>query len=148
MEEVISVHTVYQPAFESAYACVVHLVLMATTKKAVAKKVAPVAKQGGGKAAPKKDHSKSKRVLVSASGEQCFWVNNGAIISNLLELRDALDRMTDDVFGYHVTRGKNDFADWVEYVLGDTELAGKLRSAKKPKSARTVVVSRLKIYDI
>lgn len=95
-----------------------------------------------------RDHSKAKRVLVCAQGEQCFWTNDGKIIANLVELRDALTSMGDDVFRYHVTKEKNDFADWIEYVLGDAELAGKVRGAKKTTSARTFVVTRLKKYDI
>lgn len=121
---------------------------MATVKKAASKKVkkAPAAKVS--KAVTQRDHSKAKRVLVCAQGEQCFWTTDGKIIANLVELKDALTNMANDVFQYHVTRDKNDFADWIEYVLGDAELAGKVRSAKKPTSARTFVVARLKKYDI
>lgn len=117
---------------------------MVTTKKTAAKKVTPAKKAG----VPKQNHKKSKRVLVHAEGPQCFWATNGLIIANLLELRDALEEMDREVFGYHATEKKNDFADWIEYVLGDTELAAKLRGITTPKKARTVVVSRLKIYDI
>lgn len=107
-------------------------------KKAAAKKVA----------VPKQNHKKSKRVLTQAEGPQCFWTTNGLIIANLIELRDAFEKMENDVFTHHVTEKKNDFADWVKYVLGDTELAEKMLTANKVKKAHTVVVSRLKIYDI
>lgn len=118
---------------------------MATAKKTAPKKVAAPAKKV---AVPKQNHKKSKRVLVSAEGPQCFWATNGAIISNLVELRDALDAMEAEVFEHHVTEKKNDFADWVEFVLGDTELAAKLRGVAKANKAKTIVVGRLKIYDL
>lgn len=118
---------------------------MATAKKTAAKKAVAPAKKV---AVPKQNHKKSKRVLVSAEGPQCFWATNGVIISNLVELRDALDTMAADVFAHHVTEKKNDFADWIEYVLGDTELAAKLRGALKASKAKTIVVGRLKIYDL
>ena len=116
---------------------------MTTKKTPVAK-----AKKVSIKVAPARNLKKQKRVLVCANGEQCFWTNDGKIISNLVELRDTFEHMADEVFAHHVNKSKNDFADWIHYVLGDTELAKKLRGAKKPASARTMVVTHLKMYDI
>ena len=110
---------------------------MTTTKKAAAKK--PAAKKGA---------KKPKRVLAQAFGGQCFWTNDGSIISNLIELRDLMNRISSEAFGYHVGKKRNDFADWVEHVLGDGELAAELRKAQKPNTSRAVIVRRLKIYDI
>jgi hypothetical protein len=87
-----------------------------------------------------------KRALVCAQGERCFWTTDGRIISNLVELRDMLNSMAQEVFSYHVTREKNDFADWIQYVLEDADLASDFRKAKKPKTARILVVRRLKAY--
>jgi hypothetical protein len=114
-----------------------------TTKKVAGKKVG-----GAKKPAGQKNLKKAKRVLVQAQGEQCFWTHNGAIISTLIDLSNLLASMHADIFKYHVKKDKNDFADWVEFVLGDAELAKSLRSARTPKSAQTYVVRRLKIYDI
>lgn len=120
---------------------------MATTKKTTTK-VATAAKKVVSKEAPKRNLKKAKRVLVCAIGEQCFWTHDGTIISNLVELRDALEDMEQEVFAYHANKTKNDFADWVHYVLGDSTLADKLRRAAKAASARTIVVSGLKMYDV
>lgn len=120
---------------------------MPTTKKAAAPQKAATG-------APKKTRVKAtgekrpKRILAQASGPQCFWVTDGSIISNLVELRDMFDSISLDTFKYHVTQEKNDFADWIEYVLGDKELADELRGVTRPKSARTIIVGRLRIYDI
>ena len=119
---------------------------MATAKKAVAKKAA--APKAGGAKKKATSAKKQKRVLARAEGPQCFWVSDGTIIADLLELERALAKMANEVFTYHVSKEKNDFADWVQYVLGDTELAGKMRTAKQPKTAQRVIVTRLKIYDI
>lgn len=115
---------------------------MTTTKKAGEKK------GGTKKPAAPRNLKKAKRVLVQAQGPQCFWTHNGAIISTLIDLSNLLSAVHADVYKYHVRKDKNDFADWVEFVLGDKELAGALRKARTPKSAHTVVVRRLKIYDI
>ena len=88
-------------------------------KQTVAKEVAPVtvAKKG------------VKHPLAHAVGEQCFWTTDGRVISNLIELQQALGDMADEVFVHHVTKEKNDFADWIENVLGDVELAKNFRTA-------------------
>lgn len=112
------------------------------TKK-VAKKATKSAKK-----ATKGSNKKTKKDLVHAPAEQCFWVTDGRVLSNLAELRDALDAMADDIFSYHVSKEKNDFADWVEHVLDDSELATKMRKAKKPKTAHKVVVTRLRVYSL
>lgn len=89
----------------------------------------------------------TKHALVCANGEQCFWTTDGKIISNIVELSDALETMTGDVFTHHVTKEKNDFANWIESVLNDRELAKNLRTAKKPNTARAIIVRRLKVYN-
>ncbi len=114
------------------------------TKKVVAKKAAQAKV-----VSPKKRTAKtSKRVLARAEGSQCFWVNDGQILADLVEFEKALEQMTPDTFEYHVQDSRNDFADWIEFVLGDTELATLLRETFKPRQAHTVVLRRLKIYDL
>ena len=95
-----------------------------------------------------KSRTKVKRTLVHAQGEQCFWASNGAIISTLVDLAHLLASIEESVYKHHARKDKNDFADWVEFVLGDSELAASLRKAKKPKTARTLVVRRLKVYNV
>jgi hypothetical protein len=89
-----------------------------------------------------------KRALVCANSEQCFWTTDGKVLKNLVELRDSLAHMTDKVFAHHVTKNKNDFADWINHVLQDGELAVSLRSAKTPKTAHALVLRRLKVYAV
>ncbi len=110
------------------------------------KKITKVATKPVAKSTAKKTTTKGKRELTCAPGEQCFWVTDGRVLTNLVELRDALASMTEDVFMYHVTKERNDFADWIEYVLQDADLASSFRKSKKPNTARDVVVSRLRIY--
>lgn len=117
-------------------------------KKAIvsAKKVAPkkaVAKKSVAKKTPKV----AAAPLVYADNERSFWVTNGQILNSLLALKEALAEMEKAIYEHHVSGEKNDFADWVEAVLCDVECALALRKAKTPKSAHTVVVKRLKVYQ-
>lgn len=89
-----------------------------------------------------------ERVLVCADGQSCFWTSDGRILKDLTELRDALSHMAEEVYAHHVTKEKNDFADWVEQVLEDDACATALRKSRKPNTARTVVVRHLKLYAV
>lgn len=115
-----------------------------TTKKAPAvKKTAGTTKKVSTKA-----KAKPTRVLARAEGPQCFWVTDGRILSDLIEFRDALEKMDAAIFTYHVKGKRNDFADWVQHVLGDTELAAAMRKTLKSGTMRQAVVRRLKIYGL
>lgn len=89
----------------------------------------------------KKDEA--KRYLYDCPPEQCFWVNNGAIIKNLEDLANALPDMSDETYGYHASKDKNDFQKWVCDVIGDKKLADDLSSSKNKYSALKKVRSRL-----
>jgi len=124
-----------------------------TTKKAIAKTATkkPALKKVAKKTVTKKFATKKPekgKKLVAATGANCFWVHNGPILKDLLELEKALNEMSDKVFTHHVFGKRNDFADWVETVLKDSETATAFRKAKKPKTARTVVVRQLKLYKL
>ena len=111
-----------------------------TTKKVVEKKTP--------KKAAKKAETKVGKPLVLASNQKSFWVNDGQILNSLIALHDALDLMEKHHFDHHVTKEKNDFADWVDSVLGDSACAADLTKAKTPKAARMVVAKHLKFYIV
>ena len=131
---------------------------MATTKKVLTpksvsktKNVSPkkpsrtsVSAKKSAKHAP----SKSPSPLVHVSDEQCFWVRDGQILQNLDELKNALFHMDDALYQYHVTEDKSDFANWVEFVLGDEKCAHDLRGARTPKDAQSVVVRYFRLYKV
>ncbi|QQR65032.1 hypothetical protein IPH92_00420 [Candidatus Kaiserbacteria bacterium] len=119
------------------------------TKK-VATKAAPKVTKTPAKKVTKKASSKvkAKPELAYAPSEQCFWTTDGRVLSSLVDLKEALASMSDDVFAYHVSKGRNDFAEWIQHVLGDAELAETFRKSKKLNTAHDVVVTRLRIYSI
>lgn len=120
-------------------------------KKAPAKKgVKKVAKKNTAKKVTKKTTTKAqtKKPLVFAPNDKSFWVTNGAVLNSLLALRNALDEMEKEVYSYHVSKEHNDFANWVDVVLCDTQCAAELKKAHTPVKARSVVTRRLKVYSI
>lgn len=117
-----------------------------TTKKPSSKtKNAPTSTKVVKPSSKKKAEKKS---LTNAQPQKAFWVHNGPVLKNLVELADALQTMDEVIFTHHVTKEKNDFADWVETVLKDVECATAIRRSKKPSSARTIVVRHLKLYSL
>ena len=82
--------------------------------------------------------------LVQAPPDKAFWVNGGPVITDLQQLREALAReISDEQFVHHVTGDKNDFARWVEEVLGDTQCARALREARSRTEALRVTEGTL-----
>jgi hypothetical protein len=116
-----------------------------TASRSVAKK-APVKKTAVAKKTVKK--SVAKASLTYAGNSESFWLSDGQILNNLVALRDALATMNKTIYGHHVTKSKNDFAEWVEQVLGDVACAKSLRAAKTPAAAKTAVVKHLKNYNL
>jgi len=113
-----------------------------TTKSPVTKKSA-AKKNVSKKMATNKVGLKS---LVHASDHESFWMTDGQVLNSLAALHEALKTMDKIVYKYHVSNDRNDFADWVEAVLFDSNCAAELRSCKTPASAKTIVARHLKLY--
>jgi hypothetical protein len=73
-----------------------------------------------------------KKYVLSSdiSPDKYFILCDGKPIKSFKELADVLQLMSDDMFKYHVTETKNDFANWINDVFNDVELAKKIRIDK------------------
>ena len=65
----------------------------------------------------------TKKILEDTQPEFYFKLIDGSELKNLLELADALEKMSDDVFYYHANEAKNDFSNWIRDVFKQEELA-------------------------
>ncbi len=120
----------------------------AAVKKTVKKKTVKKTDQEATKKITQRPATKRKTrpVLVCVYGKDCFWVNQGPILQDLIQLRDTLKNMSDVTFKHHVSKNHNDFADWVQFVLLDKSCANALRKSTRPKTAQSVLIKRLKYY--
>lgn len=82
--------------------------------------------------------------LINADEQSSFWVNNGPILKNLKDLKNALLNMNKETFGYHVNKEKNDFAVWVKDALKNNALAKKLSRTKTVESMIEAINNVLK----
>ena len=73
-----------------------------------------------------------------------FVFRSGKSAKNIWDLRKALYSMAEDEYSNHATANKNDFADWVEFVVLDKQLANKLRNATSREAAAEVIDTKVK----
>lgn len=78
---------------------------------------------------------------------KAFWAVDGHVFHNVLEMKNALDEMTNETYVYHANREKNDFAKWVREIAHDEDLARELERAKTRSAAFRAVSERLKDYE-
>jgi hypothetical protein len=79
--------------------------------------------------------------ILNVPPEKYFYVSDGSVIKNLSELPEALRRMNQDTFAYHVNAEKNDFCSWTKEVFNHPKLAKKIKAAKdKEAMAKKVFI--------
>ncbi|MFH1399108.1 MAG: hypothetical protein ABIG95_03275 [Candidatus Woesearchaeota archaeon] len=76
--------------------------------------------------------------------EQCFFTNDGKVLSNLQELHEALKGMDEGTFRHHVNPNKNDFANWIRDVICKKALANKVAKTNSMAEMQEVLVASLK----
>ena len=69
--------------------------------------------------------------LSDVASDKRFILSNGKPVSGLESLYDAVWEADDAVFYNHVTPDRNDFANWIKYVIKDEALAGKIADIKE-----------------
>ena len=84
-----------------------------------------------------------KKILGEAPTEHHFVVADGRKLKNVIELADALETMSEEIFRHHVNEAKNDFSSWVKDVFYDHSLAEDMARAKNRLETQIVVLRRL-----
>ena len=80
---------------------------------------------------------------IKASGDSCFFMIDGSVISSLAELADTFDTMSNDVFYYHVNDFKHDFSSWVKEVFKEDKLSDNLGGAKTADRCQIIILRHL-----
>ena len=70
---------------------------------------------------------------IEISPDKYFYLVYGNVLTNLKDLISALKDMKKEIFNYHVTKDKNDFANWIENVFENKKLATEIRKIKTAK---------------
>ena len=83
-------------------------------------------------------------LLRNTAPEQAFVLRNGRVLKNLHELANALLSMDNETFAHHVTREKNDFANWISGVFRDEKLAKQISRIRNRDGIRNRLNDALK----
>ena len=84
-----------------------------------------------------------KKILGEAPEEHHFVVADGRKIKNILELADALETMSEEIFSHHANQFKNDFSAWVKDVFYDHSLAEDIARAKNKLETQIAILRRM-----
>jgi hypothetical protein len=84
-----------------------------------------------------------KKILGEAPEEHHFIIADGRKLKNILELADALETMSEEIFSHHANELKNDFSAWVKDVFYDHSLAEDISRAKSRIEAQAVILRRM-----
>lgn len=85
--------------------------------------------------------------ILSRTKEKSFKLHMGAEIFSLRNLYEAFDIMSDETFEHHVRDSKNDFANWIENVFEDYDLAEHLRKLKTKEAMKKVLGERIEFLE-
>lgn len=72
-----------------------------------------------------------------------FILNSGEELKSVKELATAFENMHPDVFFHHANENKNDFANWVDDVFKEKELATELSLKHNSKDSQIAVLKHL-----
>ena len=83
------------------------------------------------------------KLLGKAPETKSFVLQDGRKLRNVLELIDELETMSEETFRHYVTETENHFANWIEHVFGEKELAGELRHITNKTDSQRAVLKKL-----
>lgn len=72
-------------------------------------------------------YSEPKWMAYVTPSDKAFTFSDNTSVASLLELKQALSNLPEDVVMKHIGEKNNDIVNWVEFVVGDKELATELR---------------------
>lgn len=85
----------------------------------------------------------AERFLMDVPQDNVFWCQDGCVMKNMRQLRDALAGMSDETFSRHVSESNNDFTNWVRDVIKDGTLARQIARSRDRAGTARVVAGRV-----
>jgi preprotein translocase subunit SecF len=82
-------------------------------------------------------------LVINAPHDKEFVLHDGSRIRNLLDLTIALEKISDVAFSKFVNTQKNDFSNWIEFVLLDKNLADKIRYVLSKNTTVNILKDRI-----
>lgn len=91
----------------------------------------------------KKKKTNKKNILKDANSDHYFFVNDGTVLKNVLDLSKQLDKMDNDIFEHHVNETKNDFATWINHIFKEKKLAKELLKTTNKDKTQIIILKHV-----
>ena len=75
--------------------------------------------------------------------ERYFVLVSGQKVKNVKELADVLESLDETNFLHHVNEHRNDFANWIQDVFEEFDLAEKLKTSVDKKKTRMIIYKHI-----
>jgi len=72
-----------------------------------------------------------------------FVLVTGEKLRNIKELADTLERIDENHYKHHVNETRNDFANWINDIFEEFDLAEKIKTAKNKEHARLIIYKHI-----
>ncbi|RMD57437.1 hypothetical protein D6825_04000 [Candidatus Woesearchaeota archaeon] len=93
--------------------------------------------------APKVKVTITKKILGKAPEKYSFYLQDGRVLRSIYDLIDELETMTQDAFNQYVSDVENHFANWVNDVFEESELAEDMRRARTAIETQRTLLKHL-----
>lgn len=85
----------------------------------------------------------TRKVLGKAPKHYSFHLHDGRKVRSIYELVDELETMTEETFKQYVTDAENHFANWIEHVFEEKNLADEMRKIKNRMETQRTLLKHL-----
>lgn len=84
------------------------------------------------------------KVSRTVPSEQVFWTVDGRSFASLVELMQGIKVMEGRVYNYHADPKHQDFAKWINVVVGDRALSIQVKKSSSQKETYKIINHYLK----
>jgi hypothetical protein len=85
----------------------------------------------------------TRKVLGKAPEKYCFNLPDGRKLKSVYELVDELETMSEENFRQYVSETENHFANWIEHVFSEKNLANELRHVRNRIDTQRAILKHL-----
>lgn len=82
-------------------------------------------------------------IIKTAPKNREFYLVDGRKLKDLRELALSLGDLPDQAFWHHVNDARNDFANWIEEIFEEKELARTLRATRSKLDSQIAILRHL-----
>ncbi len=84
-----------------------------------------------------------RKLAKNAKEEQSFVLADGNKIRNLIDLAEAMETISHELYSQHVNEEKNDFSTWTKEVIGEKTLARNLLGVSDKTQAQITILKHI-----